>query len=61
MDQISTLWVGANRSIYGKITLNEINARLQDLATELGAELIIQQSNHEGVLVDSVSRGTSMM
>jgi 3-dehydroquinate dehydratase-2 len=39
--------------IYGKITLNEINARLQDLATELGVELIIVQSNHEGVLVDT--------
>jgi 3-dehydroquinate dehydratase-2 len=39
--------------IYGKITLNEIDARLQNLATELGVELIIQQSNHEGVLVDS--------
>jgi 3-dehydroquinate dehydratase-2 len=39
--------------IYGKITLNEINARLQDLGTELGVELIVQQSNHEGVLVDA--------
>ena len=39
--------------IYGKITLSEIDARLQNLATELGVELIIQQSNHEGALVDS--------
>jgi 3-dehydroquinate dehydratase-2 len=39
--------------IYGKITLDEINAHLQNLAAELGVELIIVQSNHEGVLVDT--------
>lgn len=40
--------------IYGKVTLDEINSRLQKLAAELGVELIFLQSNHEGVLVDAL-------
>lgn len=40
--------------IYGKDTLGEINARIQDLASELNVELIFLQSNHEGELVDSL-------
>jgi 3-dehydroquinate dehydratase-2 len=38
--------------IYGKMTLAEINARLTALAGELGVELAILQSNHEGALID---------
>ena len=38
--------------IYGKTTLAEINAQLQQLANELGVALDIIQSNHEGELVD---------
>ena len=38
--------------IYGTMTLAEINDRLQTLARELNAELVIFQSNHEGALVD---------
>lgn len=40
--------------IYGTMTLAEINARLLALAGELGAELEILQSNHEGVLIDKL-------
>ena len=38
--------------IYGSTTLAEINEKLQALARELKAELVILQSNHEGALVD---------
>jgi 3-dehydroquinate dehydratase-2 len=38
--------------IYGTTTLAEINDKLQALARELKAELVILQSNHEGALVD---------
>jgi 3-dehydroquinate dehydratase-2 len=40
--------------IYGTTTLDEINSALQALADELGAELKIVQSNHEGVLIDAI-------
>ena len=40
--------------IYGSTSLAEIDARLQALATELGCSLDFLQSNHEGVLVDSI-------
>ena len=38
--------------IYGKMTLAEINAKLNALAGEPGVELVILQSNHEGALID---------
>jgi 3-dehydroquinate dehydratase-2 len=38
--------------IYGTTTLAEINTRLGDLARELGVELEVFQSNHEGALID---------
>jgi 3-dehydroquinate dehydratase-2 len=38
--------------IYGTTTLAEIDAALRERAAALGWELAIQQSNHEGVLVD---------
>ena len=40
--------------VYGMTTLDEINSALQSLADELGAELKIVQSNHEGVLIDAI-------
>jgi 3-dehydroquinate dehydratase II len=40
-------------SIYGVTTLPQINEQLQKLAAELNVELIIVQSNHEGVIVDT--------
>lgn len=41
-------------SIYGRVTLAEIDQRLKDLAPELGCEVECRQSNHEGVLIDAV-------
>ena len=40
--------------IYGTTTLAEIDAKLQSLASELGAELDCFQSNHEGALIDKL-------
>jgi len=40
-------------NIYGVTTLPQINEQLQKLAAELNVELIIAQSNHEGVIVDT--------
>lgn len=41
-------------AIYGRVTLDDINARLHSLAEQRGAELKIAQSNHEGVLIDEM-------
>ncbi len=40
--------------VYGRVTLDEINAALQEAATARGAELRILQSNHEGALIDAI-------
>lgn len=40
--------------IYGKQTLDGINKSLKKLAKELGFELTIKQSNHEGKIVDLI-------
>jgi 3-dehydroquinate dehydratase-2 len=42
--------------IYGTKTLDEINDSLQDLASELGVKLVIEQSNHEGQIVDLIQK-----
>jgi 3-dehydroquinate dehydratase-2 len=40
--------------IYGLVTLDEINHRLQTIAAEHHVELEILQSNHEGGLVEAI-------
>ncbi len=40
--------------VYGRVTLDEINAALQEAADARGAELRILQSNHEGALIDAI-------
>jgi 3-dehydroquinate dehydratase II len=44
------------KTVYGTVTLKEINDRLTDLAEKLGVELDIFQSNSEGELVDHVQK-----
>ena len=39
---------------YGRVTLDEIDAALQETAAGCGAELRILQSNHEGALLDAI-------
>ena len=38
--------------VYGRDTLDDIAGRLEDRARELGLEIDLRQSNHEGHLVD---------
>ena len=38
--------------VYGNETLDEIAGRIEDRARELGVEVDIRQSNHEGHLID---------
>jgi 3-dehydroquinate dehydratase II len=38
--------------IYGRATLDEIAGMLEDRASELGLEIDMRQTNHEGMLVD---------
>lgn len=40
--------------LYGKQSLDDINAELVALSQELGIELKIFQSNHEGALIDRI-------
>jgi 3-dehydroquinate dehydratase II len=38
--------------VYGRMTLDEINARIRQRAEALGCEVACFQSNHEGALID---------
>ncbi len=40
--------------IYGSTTLAEIEARLQEVAKELGVKLAVAQFNHEGDMIDAI-------
>ena len=46
-------------AVYGRVTLDDINARLQAMAEQRGAELKIVQSNHEGALIDEIQAARS--
>ena len=45
--------------VYGRTTLDEINADLSTAAKERGAELDFFQSNHEGALIDRIQEAVS--
>ena len=45
--------------IYGSLTLDEINQKIEALAKELGVEVIFRQSNSEGELVTWVQEAPS--
>jgi 3-dehydroquinate dehydratase-2 len=42
--------------IYGTMTLEQINERLRTLAAKIQVKLAIVQSNHEGVLIDTLHK-----
>ncbi|KXS45953.1 MAG: 3-dehydroquinate dehydratase II [Candidatus Frackibacter sp. T328-2] len=42
--------------VYGKLTLDDINQQLKDLASELGVELMVEQYNSEGEIIDRIHR-----
>ena len=41
-------------SVYGKVTLGQVNAALEKEAKQLGVVLVTLQSNHEGAIVDRI-------
>lgn len=45
--------------VYGHDTLDDVNAALVELATELGAEIDTFQSNHEGELLDFIEEAAT--
>lgn len=45
--------------VYGRVTLDTIEARLREVAQELGIEISFFQSNHEGDLVDAVAQAAA--
>lgn len=40
--------------LYGKAPLTDIDAKIKELSDELGFDVRILQSNHEGVLIDTI-------
>ena len=69
MSKLVTLLNGPNLNllglrqpeIYGRETLDDVAAKVSDLAEDLGLRVKAQQSNHEGQLVDWIheARGAS--
>lgn len=45
--------------VYGSLTLSEINTRLEQFGKEHGASVQFAQSNHEGVLIDTLHEARS--
>lgn len=47
--------------IYGSLTLAEINRLLEEEGFKLQAKVFPLQSNHEGILVDTIHSATSIL
>ena len=47
--------------VYGSMTLEDINTKLVELGMGLGAEIKCVQSNHEGVLIDTLHEARTSM
>jgi 3-dehydroquinate dehydratase-2 len=45
--------------VYGTLTLDEINARMRQIAEENGVELRVFQSNSEGALIDAIQEAAN--
>jgi 3-dehydroquinate dehydratase-2 len=45
--------------VYGTETLDDVDAKLRDLAAELGVEIERFQSNHEGELLDFIEEASA--
>ncbi len=45
--------------VYGRVTLDAIEARLREVARETGTEMTFFQSNHEGELVDAIAQAAA--
>jgi 3-dehydroquinate dehydratase II len=43
-------------AIYGSMTLDQVNGRIEAVAKELKVDLVTVQSNHEGVIVDTLQK-----
>ena len=43
-------------AIYGSMTLDDVNAKLADVAKEVNVELITLQTNYEGMVVDTFQK-----
>jgi 3-dehydroquinate dehydratase-2 len=46
--------LGKREAIYGELTLEEINSRIEAEAKKLGVEVDFYQSNYEGDLIDKI-------
>jgi len=50
-----------DQNIYGNLTLEEMNHRIESFAKEEDIELTIKQSNSEGEIIDSIQRFSSQV
>ena len=47
---------GRERDIYGTVTISEINEEIKKMAKKSGVSVAIEQSNHEGEIVDIIGK-----